>query len=91
MSNINELKNALKESLEEKGVLGNVRALLREAIYEVIETDEKPKPRLSDENLLINELILEYMKYFYFILFLYSIYFIFKMIYFSLLCLCLCL
>lgn len=62
MSNINELKNALKESLEEKGVLGNVRALLRGAIYEVIETDEKPKPRLSDENLLINELILEYMR-----------------------------
>ena len=62
MSNINELKNALKESLEEKGVLGNVRALMREAIYEVIETDEKPKPKLSDENLLINELILEYLK-----------------------------
>jgi lisH domain-containing protein FOPNL len=62
MSNINELKNALRESLEEKGVLGNVRALLREAIYDVIETDEKPKPRLSNENLLINELILEYMK-----------------------------
>ena len=61
MSNINELKNALKESLEEKGVLGNVRALMREAIYEVIETDEKPKPKLSDENLLINELILEYL------------------------------
>ena len=62
MSNINELKNALKESLEEKGVLGNVRALMREAIYEFIETDDKPKPKLSDENLLINELIIEYMK-----------------------------
>ena len=66
MSNINELKNALKESLEEKGVLGNVRALMREAIYEVIETDDKPKPKLSDENLLINELLIEYMKYNFF-------------------------
>jgi len=62
MSNVNELKDALKESLEEKGILGQVRAMMRSAIYEVIETDDKPKPKLSDENLLINELILEYMK-----------------------------
>lgn len=62
MSNVNELKNALKESLEEKGVLGQVRAMMRSAIYEVIETDEKPKPKIPDENLLINELIIEYLR-----------------------------
>ena len=62
MSNVNELKNALKESLEDKGILGQVRAMMRSAIYEVIETDEKPKPKIPDENLLINELIIEYLR-----------------------------
>ena len=62
MSNVNELKNALKESLEDKGILGQVRAMMRSAIYEVIETDEKPKPKIPDENLLINELIIEYFR-----------------------------
>jgi lisH domain-containing protein FOPNL len=62
MANVNELKDALKESLEDKGILNQVRAMMRSAIYEVIETDDKPKPKLTNENLLINELILEYLK-----------------------------
>ena len=63
MTNVNELKEALKETLEEKGILNNIRASLRATIFEVIETDDKPKPKLSDENLIINELIREYLKY----------------------------
>lgn len=62
MTNINELKQALKDTLEERGELSKVRAMMRAAIFEAIETDDKPKPKLSDENLLINELIREYMK-----------------------------
>lgn len=63
MTNINELKDALKETLEEKGVLNQIRAMMRKSIFEAIETDDKPKPKLTDENLIINELIREYMIY----------------------------
>jgi lisH domain-containing protein FOPNL len=63
MSNINELKQALKDTLEERGEINKIRAMLRSSIFEAIETDDKPKPKLSDENLLINELIREYLKY----------------------------
>lgn len=62
MSNINELKTALKDTLEEQGVMNEIRARLRASIFSAIETDDKPKPKLSNENLLINELIREYMK-----------------------------
>jgi lisH domain-containing protein FOPNL len=60
---MNDLKDALKETLEEKGVLNEVRATIREAIYKSLENDEKRKPQLTDENLLINELIREYLRY----------------------------
>ena len=63
MANVNELKSALKETLEEQGILNEIRARLRASIFSVIETDDKPKPKISDENLLINELIREYLKY----------------------------
>lgn len=62
MSNINELKSALKDTLEEQGTLNEIRARIRSAIFSAIETDDKPKPKLSNENLLINELIREYLK-----------------------------
>jgi lisH domain-containing protein FOPNL len=62
MSNINELKDALKETLESRGKLNQIRALLRSDIFEAVETDDKPKPKLTDENLIINELIREYFK-----------------------------
>ncbi|MCQ2815887.1 MAG: hypothetical protein MJ252_01350 [archaeon] len=63
MSNVNELKEALKETLEEKGILNQVRAMMRQSIFEAIESNDKPKPKLSDENLIINELIREYLIY----------------------------
>jgi lisH domain-containing protein FOPNL len=62
MSNINELKDALKDTLESRGKLNEIRAMLRSSIFEAIETDDKPKPKLTDENLIINELIREYLK-----------------------------
>lgn len=62
MTNINELKDALKETLEEKGVLNEIRARMRSAIFSALDNDDKPKPKLSDENLIINEMIREYLK-----------------------------
>jgi lisH domain-containing protein FOPNL len=62
MSNINELKQALRDTLDERGELNKIRAMLRTSIFNAIETDDKPKPKLSDENLIINELIRDYLK-----------------------------
>ena len=63
MTNVNELKDALKDTLEEKGILNQIRALMRKSIFEAIESDQQPTKKLSDENLIINELIREYLTY----------------------------
>ncbi len=63
MTSIDDLKNALKETLEEKGVLNQIRAIMRESIFEAIKNDDKPIAKLSNENLIINELIKEYLIY----------------------------
>ena len=63
MTYVEELKNALKETLEQKGVLNQVRAIMRQSIFEAIESDDKPQPKLSNDNLIINELIKEYLVY----------------------------
>ena len=57
MTTVEELKNALKETLEQKGVLNEIRARMRQSIFEAIESDDKPQPKLSNENLIINALI----------------------------------
>ena len=63
MTSVEELKNALKETLEQKGVLNQIRAIMRQSIFEAIESDDKPQQKLSNENLIINELIKEYLNY----------------------------
>ena len=63
MTSVEELKNALKETLEQRGVLNKIKALMRQEIYEAIENDDNPKPQLSKENMIINELIKEYLNY----------------------------
>ena len=63
MTTVEDLKNALKETLEQKGVLNEIRARMRQSIFEAIESDDKPQPKLSNENLIINALIKEYLDY----------------------------
>ena len=63
MTSVEELKNALKETLEQKGVLNQIRTIMRQSIFEAIESDDKPQKVLSNENLIINELIKEYLSY----------------------------
>ena len=63
MTTVEELKNALKETLEQKGVLNEIRAKMRQSIFEAIESDDKPQPKLSNDNLIINALIKEYLDY----------------------------
>ena len=61
MSTINELKDVLKETLENKGVLQEIKAKIRAEIFNTLSENSTSKPALSNENLIINELIREYL------------------------------
>ena len=63
MTSFEDLKNALKETLEQKGVLNKIRGIMRQSIFEAIESEDKVQPKISNENLIINELIKEYLNY----------------------------
>ena len=60
---VEELKDVLRETLENRGALGNVRAHLRAEVSNALEdrSGATKRPELSDENLIINELIREYL------------------------------
>lgn len=54
---------ALKEALEKRGVLGQIRANIRAEVFHALDDQSEPRPPLSRENLLINELVREYLEY----------------------------
>ena len=57
---VEELKDVLRETLENRGALGNVRAHLRAEVSNALEDRTGLKrPDISNENLIINELIRE--------------------------------
>ncbi|XP_030638472.1 centrosomal protein 20 [Chanos chanos] len=63
MATIAELKCALKETLESRGVLGQLKARIRAEVFNALDDQSEPRPPLSHENLLINELIREYLEF----------------------------
>eukprot|EP00741_Cyanophora_paradoxa_P006716 tig00001033_g6496.t1 len=63
MATVEELKSALKDTLEGKGVLRQIRARIRAEIFGALDDHDEPRPQLSNENLLINELIREYLEW----------------------------
>lgn len=63
MASINELKEVLKETLEERGVLSQIRAQIRSEIFGTLNGSTANRPELSKENLIINELIREYLTF----------------------------
>ncbi len=63
ISSLNRGLEVLKEALENKGVTNEVKSKLRAEIYAILEDNSFEKPRLSQENLLINDLIREYMDF----------------------------
>ena len=63
MATINELKDVLKEHLEEKGVLDQLRSSLRSEIFKTLNDQNQQVPRPSNENYIINELIKEYLEF----------------------------
>lgn len=53
----------LKDTLEKRGALGEIKARIRAEIFNALDDQSEPRPPLSHENLLINELIREYLEY----------------------------
>mmetsp|Transcript_28208 Transcript_28208/g.65220 ORF Transcript_28208/g.65220 Transcript_28208/m.65220 type:complete len:171 (+) Transcript_28208:92-604(+) len=60
---LDELKEALVETLHSRGVLGQVKAKVRAEIFSALDGEDVPRPALPRENVLINELIREYLEY----------------------------
>ncbi|XP_061235389.1 centrosomal protein 20 [Neopsephotus bourkii] len=63
MASVAQLKAALKETLERKGALGQIKAKIRTEVFKALDDQNEPRPPLTRENFLINELIREYLKY----------------------------
>ena len=64
MSSVNELKDILKDHLESKGVLDKLRTELRTEIFTALNDEtSNPHKNLSKENILINDLIKEYLAF----------------------------
>ncbi|KAM4697631.1 LOW QUALITY PROTEIN: centrosomal protein 20 [Rhinophrynus dorsalis] len=63
MATVADLKAVVKDTLEKRGVLGNLKAKVRAEVFEALDDRREPKPVLSPENLLINELIREYLEF----------------------------
>ncbi|OWZ18739.1 hypothetical protein PHMEG_0007127 [Phytophthora megakarya] len=53
----------LKETLAARGSLDQIKARIRAEIFAALDDHDVPKPKLSNENLIINELIREYFEY----------------------------
>ncbi|XP_040000990.1 lisH domain-containing protein FOPNL isoform X2 [Xiphias gladius] len=63
MATITELKCAVRETLESRGVLGQLKARIRAEVFSALDDQREPRPPLSHENLLVNELIREYLEF----------------------------
>uniref|UniRef100_A0A667HVA8 FGFR1OP N-terminal like n=1 Tax=Lynx canadensis TaxID=61383 RepID=A0A667HVA8_LYNCA len=63
MATVAELKAVLKDTLEKRGVLGHLKARIRAEVFNALHDESEPRPPLSHENLLINELIREYLEF----------------------------
>ena len=52
----------MKETIINKGILNEIKANMRQEIYNILDKDNdiNQKPKLTRENMLINELIKEY-------------------------------
>ncbi|CAM9925684.1 unnamed protein product, partial [Choristocarpus tenellus] len=62
---LDDLKGAIVDTLEHNKTLGKLRARMRAEVFKILEgpPDGVLHPPLSNENLFINELIRDYLKY----------------------------
>ncbi|XP_074648469.1 centrosomal protein 20-like [Tubulanus polymorphus] len=62
-ASIQELKEVVKETLENRGVMGQLKARIRAEVFNALDDHTESRPPLSNENMLINELIREYLEF----------------------------
>ena len=53
----------VKETLENRGALTQIKARIRAEVFNALNDQTEPRPKLSNENVLINELIREYLEF----------------------------
>ncbi|KAG7277294.1 hypothetical protein CRUP_036963, partial [Coryphaenoides rupestris] len=63
MATITELKCAVRDTLESRGVLTQLRARIRAEVFSALDERSGPRPPLSHHNLLINQLLGEYLEF----------------------------
>ncbi|CAG5128165.1 unnamed protein product [Candidula unifasciata] len=63
MASSHDLKEVLKEILENRGSLAEIKARLRAEVFTALDEPAELKPTLSSDNLLIFELIREFLEY----------------------------
>ncbi|KAM9769889.1 centrosomal protein 20 [Menidia menidia] len=63
MATITELKSAVRDTLESRGVLGQLKARIRAEVFSALDEQREPRPPLPRENLLINEIIRDYLEF----------------------------
>ena len=63
MATLEDLRGAVQQSLETRGVLGALQARLRAEIFRSVNDESTPPPPPAPETQLINELIREYLDY----------------------------
>lgn len=49
--------------MEARGVMGQIKARVRAEVFHALDDQNDPRPPLSNENMLINELIKEYLEF----------------------------
>ena len=60
---LTDMKEVLKEHLEKNGTLNEIRSKMRAEIFNTLNNQPKNTNQLSEQNLIINELIREYLVY----------------------------
>eukprot|EP00878_Enallax_costatus_P029873 GHUV01032439.1.p1 GENE.GHUV01032439.1~~GHUV01032439.1.p1 ORF type:complete len:107 (+),score=24.98 GHUV01032439.1:584-904(+) len=64
MGSVAELRDAVKDTLDRKGIYKQLQAHMRSQVYKILlDAEEEPRPEPCNENLIVNELIREYLIY----------------------------
>ncbi|GMH64421.1 hypothetical protein TrST_g2496 [Triparma strigata] len=60
---LKDLSSALHSTLHYKGTISKLTSMVRAEVHSCLDMDDVPPPVLPNENLIINELILEYLQF----------------------------
>lgn len=63
MASLEELKAAVRDALDSRGVLDELRAAVRSEVFRTLDEGDVAKPKPDGDTWIINELIREYLAY----------------------------